>query len=169
MRIRSLPRWRPPFSLVLGLVTVAAAAVAGLAAVAGATLHPTAPHVYSLASLQRDLARDPAEWLGRPVHVRAVAVQCQGWSRSLDSCFEWQPALIDADDPSADALPIVTAPARPHLAWLRGLAVIGGLLPRPRPIGWGVPPDFTVRLQARACLVGNPSMCYVALIQDVTL
>src|SRR5579872_6904527 len=107
MIVRSLRAFCQMSSLALGLLTVAVALCIGLFLSGQIVLRADRPPVLSLATLQGDLQRDPAAWLGRLVRVRAVAVQCQAWFTEPDSCFQWQPSLIDALDATTSALPLV--------------------------------------------------------------
>jgi hypothetical protein len=155
--------------ILLGLVVIVPALWFGLAVAAQANVNAGSSPVYRLRSLQGYIRRDPTAWLQRTVRVHAVAVQCQGWLVEADSCFDWHPSLVDADDPAALALPFVVAPPSTTLSWLRGLPVTARFVPQPRRIPWGIPTDYALRLRAGPCVVGSASICYQAVLEDVVL
>lgn len=166
---RSRRTFCPMSPLPLGLLIVAAALCCGLVVTEQMAWHAGRTPVLSLATLQSDLQHNPAAWLGRRVRVHAVAVQCQGWLVDPASCFQWQPALVDARDAAAPALPLVADPAPSAPPWLRSLPIIAGLWPWRRPIQWGTPADYMVRVQVRPCAVGSLITCYTAMLQGVSL
>lgn len=155
--------------VTLGLLVMVAPMWLGLAIATQATRSAGSSSVYSLASLQSGLHRDPHAWLQRTVRVQAVAVQCQGWGVEPVSCFDWQPSLVDARDASAPALPLVAAPTSPSLTWLRGLPLIGRYMPQLHAIQWGVSADYMLRIRAIACAGSTPSLCYQVVVLDVAL
>jgi hypothetical protein len=162
-------RQRARVRLGAAVAVIVVAVGLGVAFVAPAIEAEGRSPIYSLASLQVNLQRDPHAWLARTVRVHAVAVQCPGWIIVVDSCLDWQPSLADPHDASGPALSLVAEPASGTLSWLRSLPIIGGLVPQPQPIQWGVPADYTIRLQGPTCGAGDPPTCFVATIQDVAL
>jgi hypothetical protein len=154
---------------LLGVAVLLVAGWFGFSAAAHMMEEGARTPVYSLANLQEGLRRDPAAWLRRTVRVHAVAVQCPGWGVEPDSCFTWHPALEDAHDPWAPALPLTFVPAARGPSWLRSLPVIAGLLPQSRPIAWYIPADYTLQVQATGCAAGDHAACYDAVLEDAAL
>jgi hypothetical protein len=122
--------------------------------------------------LRRHLQQEPMIWLRRTVHMRAVAVQqCQVWLVGPGTpCLNQEPVLIDANNPTLSAsLPLAVAPPPPLLARLRGLPIIGRIVPPTHLLRWNTPADYVLRIHTVTSTAGSPLPSYQALLQDVTL
>lgn len=92
--------------------------------------------VYTVESLQRAAARDPADWLGRTVLVRGQAVTYLTWS-APDSVVH----RMDLVDPPPARHYMVRVALEwghpdPLLALLRRLPVVGRWAPQPQRLYW---------------------------------
>jgi hypothetical protein len=124
--------------------------------------------VYTVAALRTHLAQDPEAWVDRPLRVRAIAGACAAWLGLPHDgpCLHWQPELIDPQD-VGDALPLVSGPVPPPVAFLRRLPLIGDIAPAPQHPHWDGMDVYRVQLHALSCGMHQPP-CYEALLLDAT-
>jgi hypothetical protein len=150
-------------AVLLGL-----ALVTGLA-VAASSHRVQAGPVYSVAAVRAHLDRDPRTWVGRVVLVRALAEPCPWWgalSRPRH-CAGQQLVLVGTPaEPPAPPLPLVPLAPRPLRSFVRGLPILGDVLPRPRPVSWSAPARFRVRLLVSPAATCSAAPCYEALLLD---
>ena len=116
--------------------------------------------MYSVAAVRTSLARDPQEWSGRVVLVRAALTIDPTRSYCPDgpmSCLStWAPILVDPRHPNPSA-GLALAYGAPNPLWvaLRRLPLVRSLVPRPQLLRWGRLATYRVRLHAapgcRAC------------------
>jgi hypothetical protein len=124
--------------------------------------------VYSVAQVQARLERQPDRWLGLPVRLRAVAEPCPMWgSASMGMhCLSSQPVLVDQANSLADSLPLTWRQQSSLLAFLRGIPLVGELLPAPRMANWAAPATYRVQFRAAPATSCGYSPCYRALLLD---
>jgi hypothetical protein len=153
--IMSLAR-SPTWLLAVGsLVLIACGALV--------VMRPTAPGpVYAVTAIRAALAGRPQAWMGQTVEIRAVAEPCPWWEEQgrLQYCAD-QPLMLVGSPTGApvDPLPVARAALQPLISFLRGLPILGQVLPRPSIVPLLVQARFRVRLQALPC--------YEALLLDV--
>jgi hypothetical protein len=106
--------------------------------------------VYSVAQLEARLGHQPEKWLGQAVRLRAIAEPCLMWGDPSSGmhCLGSQPVLVDRADSLAAALPLAWRPQGPLLAVLRGMPLVGELVPAPRVVDWEAPATYRVQLRA---------------------
>jgi hypothetical protein len=153
--------------VVVASVAAAALLMAGLCLQVRGTATSAGP-VYSLAQIQARLAEQPGRWLGRTLRLRALAQPCPTWGSPHDPlhCATRQPVLVDPDGAALDPpLPLAAGPGDPLLDVLRGLPLVGRLLPAQR-LAWERPAAYRVRLGLRASRTCGAATCYQALLQD---
>jgi hypothetical protein len=121
----------------------------------------------TVAALRLGLARDPAPWLGRTVLVRGVAACCFLWATPEHGlpCLAAGPALFDPC-PALTSLPLRTSPSRLGglLASLRGLPMVGHLVPPPQVLRWGMAATYRARLTPLPDVCRS---CYAIVLLDV--
>jgi hypothetical protein len=162
--IRRVPCQLPPTSRIraAGLVLMLASTLVGvvyagphLATALGEPGFTADRPVFSVAALQRQVVRDPGDWLGLTVRVRGRAATYKTWSPP-DSIVT-RVELRDADTPfSSSGLPLVWDGGDPLLTSLRQLPLLGQLVPPPQVIRWGARATYRVRLRvvpATSCMV----------------
>lgn len=128
-----------------------------------------AGQVYTIATIQVELAKDPASWEGRTVRVRAVLWGCRVWRGALrtSACLVWQPVLLDATRADATRpLPLAWGETPPVLTLLRSLPAIGHLVPAPQVPMWGVAAIYRVQIQVRRCSTSQPPPCWQIMLLD---
>jgi hypothetical protein len=116
-------------------IGLAAAAWAAHASVQSTSQGP----VYSLAEVRGQLTRDPQEWLGRIVRVRARAQLCPPEIADAGvGCSPWHPVLapLEASDPT-EPLPLVRGSGFSLSAFVRRLTLLDYLLPGLQVVDWG--------------------------------
>lgn len=147
MRPFSVARHHGHVPLLLGLALLAGVAapawgrVSRLLAPLGTLSSPT----YTVAGLQRVVARDPADWVGRTVWVQGQAVADHVWV-APDSLLT-SIALVDPAR-SDDAAPLYLqwGSADPLLAFLRNIPLVGRFAPQPQHLHWGRPVIYRLQL-----------------------
>jgi hypothetical protein len=130
--------WRTRASRPL-LVAVAVAVLAAVLGVAAASALATTDLVvsgtaYTVAALERNLARQPGPWLGHAllVHARLGACSALGATPAAP-CADWQPALVDLGAEATEApLPLTAGGQEWRLALVRAIPVLGQLVPPPQ-------------------------------------
>jgi hypothetical protein len=132
-------------------------------------------HVYSLATLESRLQRDPAAWLHRSLRVRAlVEGQCtQLVGLYVASCGSWRLALTDPNGPTDpyagtgdQPLPLSWGKAPALLAFLRHLPLLKQMVPLPQILHSGVPAVYQIQLRPTACVLSAGPPCYEAQLLD---
>jgi len=109
--------------------------------------------VYSVAAVRASLARDPQDWSGRVVLVRAALTidptrsSCPAGPMSC--LITWAPILVDPHSPEPSA-GLALAYGAPDPLWvaLRRVPLIRSLVPRPQLLRWGQLATYRVRLHA---------------------
>jgi hypothetical protein len=118
--------------------------------------------VYTVPDLCARLAAHPAQWVGRAIRLRAVAVALPLWGtpgRALTRRLVTR--LVDAG--GGGSLPVVLGPQDRLLATLRGLPVARVLVPAPQVLVWQRPTVYRVQLEA---LHGPGGDIYEAVLLD---
>jgi hypothetical protein len=131
------------------------------------TSHSNRVPLITVADVRGLLVRSPAAWLGRTVAVRGIAVTsgCQTWPYPENtSCRDWVRGL--ADSRRTEVLPLAYGAPNPLLAYLRGVPMLGSLVPPPQLLRWGV--MATYRVQLRTASAGSCAYlrCYEAVLLD---
>jgi hypothetical protein len=120
-------------------------------AVAALSRHLEQAPVYRVDAVVALLARNPGAWVGKTVWVRGVALACMPSPNVANILYCYRQPL-ELRDPglggASDALPLAWGAHPSWLAFLRGVPVLGALLPAPQAPHWGV--DATYRVQFRA-------------------
>jgi hypothetical protein len=124
--------------------------------------------VYSVATLQATVARNPRQWVGRVVQVRALAEPCLAWG-SLHSplrCTALHPDLVDPEGAGlVDPLPLVlNTDDHSLLGFLRQLGLINRLVPAAAVPAWDTLQTYSVRLQPIASSHCGIESCVVAVL-----
>jgi hypothetical protein len=123
---------------------------------------------YTVADLRSRLAARPAAWVGRTVVVRAIAEPCPWWGAAARLLRCDARALVLVGTPAeapADPLPLVQPAPLGIVSVVRGLPILGALLPRPPAVPLFTRARFRVRLFALpTCSHGA---CYAALLLGV--
>jgi hypothetical protein len=119
--------------------------------------------VYTVSEVQAGLVRAPGLWIGRTVRVQGVVVGGRQWRDTRDG---WtmivQPQLIDPA--GTGDLPLSRDSSGRRLRWLRGLPLLGRLLPRPQTLVWDQ--RATYRLELRTVAGRACPDCYEAVLLD---
>lgn len=101
--------------------------------------------VYSVADVERRVARDPAKWVGHTVLVRGQAVSYLFWRAADGSTM--QIGLIDpAPGNHTPPLSLRWGNPDPLLALLRRLPWAGRFAPRPQQLFWETPAIYRLQL-----------------------
>jgi hypothetical protein len=139
----------------------------GLAAVACRRPLDTGP-VYSVAQVQAGLADHPQAWVGRTVHLRAIAEPCPLWGTPEGGlhCASAQPVLVDQTASLTASLALTWRPQGPLLALLRGVPLLGDLVPAPRVPAWMAAATYHVQLRGVPAPRCGYSPCFQALLLD---
>jgi hypothetical protein len=128
--------------------------------------------VYTLATLRALVADDPSGRMGQTVRLHALPVR--------QSCFDWvlpvngicrlaEPALLAAEaGDRGEPLPLAWGDPPQLLALLRRTPMLSSLAPKPQTIDWGTPGVYSIELKRAACVPGEISPCYQAVILDAT-
>jgi hypothetical protein len=157
-----MKRYLPLIGTLLGLMLLTGLGVAALS-----TRQDQGP-VFTVAELRERLAAQPASWLGRTVVVHAIVEPCP-WGEAPGRrlhCADH--ALVLAGLPSeapTEPLPLVRMAPRPLAVFLRGLPLLGAMLPRSPVVLPFAVARFHVRpqtLPAHSCAGNLP--CYQALL-----
>ena len=124
--------------------------------------------VYTVAQVEAELAGQPERWLGRTVRLRAIADPCPMWgSPSMGlHCLNAQPVLVDQEGSRADSLPLTWRQQGALLASLRGVPLLGKLVPAPQVLGWEARATYRVRLRAAPATNCGYLRCYEAVLLD---
>jgi hypothetical protein len=121
--------------------------------------------LYGVTDLQRQLARDPEDWIGRTMLVQGSAGSYHSWSPpdSIVARF----ALRDPGAPPGTAS-LSLAWGAPDLlqASLRHLPLIGRLAPQPQVLHWGGLATYRVRLRIAPADSCSFLPCYEAVLLD---
>ena len=140
----------------------------GVLAVTRVLAPSSAGPIYSVGALQAGLERDPGRWVGRTLHVRAVAESCADRTGGSPSpCIDPRPALFDTGPQPKAVLLLLPDDAAPTTrAWLRRLPILGSLIPPPPVPRWGVVMDYTLQARPVSCssLRSSPCFYYAALL-----
>jgi hypothetical protein len=111
--------------------------------------------VYGVAAVAANLAQDPRSWLGRTIQVRGELVSCMfSPSARGGSCAELTSDSVRLEGyskpemPTAVALEVVRGGLDPVRRILRGMPLVGRLVPLPQEPRWGVVATYAVRLVA---------------------
>jgi hypothetical protein len=121
--------------------------------------------VHDVADMQRRIAQDPAEWIGRTLLVRGRIVSDRTWG---------PPDSIVTHMDLFDVHPVPDAPGLP-LAWgsddnlvvsLRGIPLLGRLAPPPQAVHWGTPATYRIRLQSLPVAFCTAAPCIEAILLD---
>ncbi len=101
--------------------------------------------VYTVADVERRVARDPTNWVGRTVLVRGQAVSHLFW-RAADG-ITLQIGLIDPT-PGNHTPPLSLRWGNPDLllVFLRRLPWVGRFAPRPQQLSWETPAIYRIQL-----------------------
>jgi hypothetical protein len=126
--------------------------------------------VYSVAELRAHLAHDPGAWARRTVLVRGRATACAiRLEQGHFHCTPRQPRLDDPDGAAmTEPLPLSWAGPNPALTVMRGIPLLGSLLPGPQELDWDVVATYRVQLRAVANRRCGATACYEALVLDAT-
>lgn len=135
-------------ALLLPLIVLACAGpragLPGAATIVDAHLW-TRPDVYTVAAVERGVARDPTHWIGRTVLVRGQPVSYLLW-RAPDSVV-MQIGLVDSGrGNTARPLPLRWGDPDPVLAFLRRLPVVGRFAPHPQRPLWDIPAVYRLQI-----------------------
>jgi hypothetical protein len=155
--------------VVSGLIVAFVLTLAALMIVRAAD----ASGAYSVAAVRAHLRDRPDQWVGRTVQLRALLLGCPPLAMTTGPHFMcsptfWQPELADPAGPGArDPLPVTWGGPELRLGWLRGLPLVGKLMPGPQTVRWGVPATYKVRLTVAAAqtLCGS-AVCYEGVLLD---
>lgn len=123
--------------------------------------------VYSVEEVTAQLERNPAAWVGRDVHIRAVAEPCPAWGspHSPLHCKSSRPILADPDGADlSEPLPLVVNPESPLLAFVRTLPLPAWLAPPPATPTWERVRTYRVRLRPTAVQGCGAARCFEALL-----
>jgi hypothetical protein len=134
-----------------------------LIAVCGAALTTTrqlaGSRVYSVAQVQRQLARDARWWLGRTILVRGMVAG--------EPAYHPAPSLVAVDAAApVDPLPLAWAGVDPLRAYLRRLPVLGSLAPQAQAVRWGVVAVYRIQLRVAPASSCPDPPCYEAVLPD---
>jgi hypothetical protein len=159
MRHRTRRSWtvavsRPFFLMLLSslLIAVCGAALTTARQLAGS-------RVYSVAQVQRQLARDARGWLGRTILVRGMVAG--------EPAYHPAPSLVAVDAAApVDPLPLAWAGVDPLRTYLRRLPVLDSLAPPTQAVRWGVGAVYRIRLRAAPAGSCAVPPCYQALLLD---
>jgi hypothetical protein len=123
--------------------------------------------IYRVADLQRAVARDPGQWLGRTALVRGRLATYDTWS-APDSIVH----AIALVDPGASydtmALPVVLGGDDPLVALLRHVPVLGEHLPTLQAPRWGADTTYRVQFRLAPGTWCTTLPCYQAVLLDAT-
>jgi hypothetical protein len=127
--------------------------------------------VFSVADVQHGLHTRPALWVGRTLLVRGKvvsAIPCIGDR----ACSALAPGLWQQNS-VAPAMPMAVEPLSlahtgltPWFARLRGVPILGGLLPAPQTLRFGAVATYRVQLRARARSICGAGICFEAALVD---
>lgn len=115
---------------------------------------------YTLAGLMDALQRDPSDWYGRVIRVRAILVGTPGWvtaSGSLTRVADMR-SLRLVDSEGVENLPLLIGPHDGLLAVLRWLPLVGPALPAAQVPRWGEAAVY--RIQLRRIVTSACDTCY---------
>src|SRR5438067_1812515 len=122
-----------------------------------------AERVYTVAQVHAAMAHDPQAWVGRTILVRGTAV-----GLLPSSCLPavWcSVGLVQPGAPDRSSfVPLVPKPADPLVAFVRGVALVGHVVPPPQRLHWGTPAIYRVQIHAVSSCAG--SSCFDALLLD---
>jgi len=111
--------------------------------------------VYGVATVDANLAQDPGSWLGRTIQVRGELIPCMPLSTVRNGpCAELIPnsgrleGYIESASPSVAALGVARGGLDPVRGFLRGIPLVGRLVPAPQELQWGVVATYRVQLAA---------------------
>ena len=170
---REVLQWRRPpvgpiFARVCGVVVVMLALSMAMSLILQVA---DASRVYTVGEVRAQLLERPGHWLGRTVRLHATLVGCPpsgDWGPTSCPPTFWQPALADPTGPGADnPLPVIWGEPGQRLTLLRGLPLVGKLLPRPQVVRWGAQATYNVRLtMAAAQTLCGRVICYEGVLVD---
>jgi hypothetical protein len=117
--------------------------------VAALSRHLEQAPVYRVDAVVSLLARNPGAWVGKTVWVRGVALAClpSGGPARVLHCQGRPQEIRDPGPGASDSLPLAWGTQPPWLAFLRGVPVLGTLLPAAQAPHWGA--DATYHVQFR--------------------
>jgi hypothetical protein len=105
--------------------------------------------VYSVAVVRAHLEHNPRAWVGRVVRVQGVVATlgCQIWpSPEGTVCLAWGQGL--ASPRGTAILPLTEEAPNRLLTLLRGVPVLGALVPASEALHWGAMATYRVQLRA---------------------
>jgi hypothetical protein len=145
---------RPFFLMMLSSLLIA---ICGAALTTARQLAGT--RVYSVAQVQRHLARDARRWVGRTILVRGVVAG--------EPAYHPSPSLVDVDAAAPiDPLPLAWAGADPLRAYLRRLPVLDRLAPQVQAVRWGAVAVYRIQLRVAPASSCPYPPCYEAVLLD---
>jgi hypothetical protein len=156
---------RLPLAGLLGLVLLTGLAVAVL----GSQGHRS--RVYTVAELRAGLHQDPGTWVGRTLRVRGVVMWCGATLTGLPTapCIRGL-AVLRGVTGAGEGSSLLLGRGQPDPAYapLRGIPLLGYLLPAPAAFHWGVPATYTVEIVALPAARPDTKAMYdyEALLQD---
>lgn len=104
-----------------------------------------AGRVYTVADVERGVARDPAHWIGRTVLVRGQPVSYLLWQ--APDGVDMQIGLVDAGrGNNARPLSLRWGGPDPLLAFLRRLPMVGRFVPRPQRPFWDMLAVYRIQI-----------------------
>jgi hypothetical protein len=117
-----------PTCRVIVALAFAGACVAAIARICSRDTPTSHAPIYPVGVLETQLQRDPAAWLQRSVHVRAVVGVCVAWTGLPGSarCADWEPWLADPGRVHGSYLRLLASSTPPLKALLRRLGVLSG-------------------------------------------
>jgi hypothetical protein len=122
--------------------------------------------VYSVATLQAGLARQPGVWLGRPVRVRGIVALCLSSDGQSDPPYcHGSTYLMDASEASW-VLPLAWGRQDSVLAVLRRVPLLSGLLPALQAVRWEEVATYRVELRTMPGEPCGTAACYEAVLLD---
>lgn len=100
--------------------------------------------VYTVADVERQVSRDPADWIGRIVLVRGQPVS---YLLQAPDGIVMQIGLVDPGrGHNARPLSLRWGEPDPLLSLLRRLPMVGRFAPRPRQLSWDTPAIYRIQL-----------------------
>jgi hypothetical protein len=124
--------------------------------------------VYTVREVQAHLGRNSADWVGRTLRVRGVAIPAACSTRDaaqdLPCPDRWRQGIVDPD--GIPLLPLSVGASNPLRAFVRHVPVLDSLAPVPQAVHWGTVATFRVRLRAAPANSCPGPPCYEAVLLD---
>jgi hypothetical protein len=129
--------------------------------------------VYSLATVEGNLAYDPGSWLGRTIQIRGEIVPCMavpsaggGPCAELTQGDAWPDGYSHFASGSPNPLPVTHAGLDPVRSILRWVPLVGRLAPAPQELHWGVVATYRVQLASVPDSICGMGACAEARLLD---